>query len=366
MIAKQEVTQNNADEISLKELIIKIKRWWLYLWERKWAIAIIVIIGGTLGLAYSFIKKPVYTATTTFVLESGEKGGGLSQYAGIASMMGLDLGGGGGGIFQGDNILELYKSRTMLEKTLFSPMDSVSKQPLIEKYIEVNKIRKGWEEKPALKNFHFSIFDLNKKAADPKIQRLKDSVIGKIVENLIKGNLSIVKPDKKLSIIQVDVKSIDEVFAKRFNEELVKNVNDFYVQTKTKKSSDNVTILQYKADSVRDVMNGAIYTAAVVADATPNLNPTRQVQRAAPVQKAQFSAETNKAILGELVKNLEMAKISLLKETPLIQAIDEPIFPLKKDRLGKAKGIVLGGVLFGFLSVCFFTAKFIFKNILSE
>ena len=37
----------------------------------------------------------------------------------------------------------------------------------------------------------------------------------------------------------------------------------------------------------------------------------------------------------EIVKNLEMAKITLRKEKPLIQAIDEPIYPLEKKSLNK-------------------------------
>ncbi|WP_199119964.1 Wzz/FepE/Etk N-terminal domain-containing protein [Pedobacter sp. ASV28] len=354
------------DEISLKELILKIKEWWLYLWSKKWTIVIVCILGGALGLAYSFMKKPIYTATTTFVLESGEKGGGLGAYAGVASMMGIDLGGsGGGGIFQGDNILELYKSRTMIEKTLFSPVDSVTKQPLIEKYIEMNKLREGWEKKPELKSLHFSMVDLNKKIADPKVKRLRDSVISEIIGGIVKGNLSVAKPDKKLSIIKVDIRSGDEVFAKRFNEELVKNVNDFYVQTKTKKFLDNVQILQHKTDSVRAVMNGAIYSAVAVADATPNSNPTRQVQRAVPIQRAQFSAETNRAVLGEMVKNLEMSKMALMKEAPLIQVVDEPIFPLQKERLGKFKGIIIGGTLAMFISIIILLVRYFFKQILN-
>jgi len=353
----EKVELKSDDEISLKELVLKIREWWQYLWSKKWTIIIAGVIGGALGLTYSFIKKPVYTATTTFVLESGEKSGGLGQYAGIASMMGIDLGGGAGGIFQGDNILELYKSRTMIEKTLFSPVDSVTKQPLIEKYIEMNKLRRGWEKKPELKNLHFAITGLGQKVDNPKTQRLRDSVIGKVVESIGKGYLNVAKPDKKLSLIVVDVKSTDEVFAKRFNEELVKNVNDFYVQTKTKKAIDNVNILQHKTDSVRAVMNGAIYSAVAVADATPNLNPTRQVQRVAPAQKAQFSAETNKAVLSALVQNLEMANMALLKEAPLIQIVDEPIYPLFKEKLGKIKGIVLGGFLLGLLAVLFLLVK---------
>lgn len=354
------------DEISLKELILRIKAWWGYLWSKKWIMIAAGVVGGLLGLGYSLTKKPIYTATTTFVLESGEKTGGLGSYAGVASVMGIDLGSGGGGIFQGDNIIELYKSRTMLEKTLMSTIDSISKQSLIERYLEVSGMRQVWKDKPELQNLQFERGKASNRMTDPKQQRLKDSIVSKIVDNLNNTALTVAKPDKKLSIIKVDLKSGDEVFSKRFNEELVNNVNEFYIQTKTKKSLDNVKILQHKTDSVRAIMNGAIYSAAVVSDATPNLNPTRQVQRAAPIQRAQFSAETNKAILGEMVKNLEMSKMSLQKETPLIQVIDSPTYPLQKEKLSKAKGIIIGGIIFSLLSTIFVIIKRNFSNILNS
>ena len=172
------------------------------------------------------------------------------------------------------------------------------------------------------------------------------------MNDLSKNYLFVSKPDKKLSTIKVDVKSNDEIFSKNFNDALVKNVNEFYVNTKTKKTLKNVNILQHKTDSVRAVMNGAIYTSAAIVDATPNLNPTRQVQRTAPSQKAQFSAESNKGIYTEMVKNLELTKMSLAKEAPLIQIIDQPIYPLPKEGLGKLKGLYTGGFLFGFFN-CF-------------
>jgi len=348
------------DEISLKELILKIREWWQYLWRKKWIIIATGVVGGLLGLYYSFIKKPIYTATTTFVLESGDKAGGLGAYAGVASMIGIELGGGGGDMFQGDNILDFYKSRKMIEKALYSPIDSISNQPLIEKYIEINELRKTWVENEKLKDLKFKVdnFELLKR------DRLRDSVVGSIVLTISKNYLSVSKPDKKLSKIQVDVKSIDEVFSKRFNEEIVQNVNDFYVQTKTKKSLDNVAILQRKTDSVRAVMNGAIYSAAAVSDATPNMNPTRQVQRVAPIQKAQASAETNKAILSSLIQNLEMSKMALMKEMPLLEIVDGPIYPLQKEKFGKAKGIVLGGIIFAVMATFILLFRAIIKNIM--
>jgi hypothetical protein len=326
------------EEISIGEVSLKLKLWYLDL-RSKWIWIIgIGLVAALCGYIYASSKVPVYTATTTFVLENSDNSTGLGQYAGIASMVGLDIG-GGGGIFQGDNILELYKSRTMIEKTLLSEVENGGKkQLLVERYIDFNHLRKTWSKNPQLFALHFQPF--YKREITP-FTRLQDSVLASIAGAINRSDLTVAKPDKTLSIIRVDLRSPDELFSKSFNDQIVKNVNDFFVQTKTKKSLQNVTILKQKVDSVSRVMNGAIYNIAAVADATPNLNPTRQLQRAAPMQRSQFSAETNKAILAELVKNLELSKIALLKETPLIQIVDAPQYPLERYKLGNLKAAVI-------------------------
>jgi hypothetical protein len=356
--SQQEYSEAN-DEISLKELILKIAEWWRYLLS-KWIIILCFgLLGGALGFAYALSKKPVFTAITTFVLEDEKGGSAAGGLAGLASIAGVDIGGGSGGIFQGDNILSLYKSRTMLAQTLLSPISVNGKsQLLIDRYITINELRTSWETKPELKSLQFDAY-----SSETPPNRLRDSILGAIVIDLNTNYLSVGKPDKKLSTIQVDVKSKDEIFAKAFNDALVKNVNEFYVNTKTRKTLNTLQILQRQADSVRAVMNGAIFNAVAVVDATPNLNPTRQIQRVAPAQRSQFSAETNKAILNEMVRNLELTKMTLLKETPLIQVIDQPVYPLKKEKLGKLKAIVVGGILSGFIICVFLILKRLFRLI---
>jgi len=359
--SQQNFNIKEGNEISLKELILKIQEWWRYLLSRWLIILVFGLIGGVLGFYYAYSKKPVYIATTTFVLEEGDKamgiGGGLG---GLASMAGIDLGGGGGGIFQGDNILQLYKSRKMIEKTLFTNVNIGGKsQLLINYFIQFNKLHDNWKKEQKLRNVSFD----EQTFLSGKFTRMQDSIITSIALDLNKNYLTVVKPDKKLSIIQANVKSLNESFAKTFNEAIVKNVNDFYVQTKTKKSLANVNILQDKTDSVRNIMNGAIYTAASVVDATPNLNPTRQVQRVAPAQKAQFSAETNKAVLSSLVQNLELSKLTLLKEAPLIQVVDTPVYPLLVEKASKRNWIIIGGFLAGLLSVFYLVGKKMLKNL---
>jgi uncharacterized protein involved in exopolysaccharide biosynthesis len=93
------------------------------------------------------------------------------------------------------------------------------------------------------------------------------------------------------------------------------------------------------------------------------LNPALNVNRA-PSAKRQVDVQANTAILTELVKQTELAKVTLRKETPLIQVIDRPILPLPKEKFGKAKGIVLGVILAGFFIFLGLIIKRIFKDLL--
>lgn len=361
---KSEITTDSikSDEVTLKELILKIREWFKYLISKWLTIMFFGLVGAGIGFTFAYFDKPTYTAATTFVLEEGI--GGMNQagnMGGLASMAGFDLGAGGGGLFEGNSILELYKSRTMIEKTLFTEVEHESKkQILINQYIEFNKLKENWvkSKNPALANFQFT------DAKNQSTSRLQDSIIGAIVNDIQKRYLVVSKPDKKVSLFKVEVIAEDEFFAKNFNDQIVKNVNDFYVQTKTKKSLENVNVLQQQADSVRKVMNGEIYRSAAVLDATPNLNPTRQVQRIAPVERSKSSAETNKVILSELLRNLEMSRMTLLKEMPLVQVVDQPIYPLEKEAGNPIKGAILGGILVGFLAVIILLLKKIIRDVL--
>ncbi len=345
------------DEITLKELLEKAKEWYSYLLSQWKLIMLAGVIGAALGLAYSISKKPIYTATLSFALED-EKGGGMSGALGLASSLGLDLGGGsGGGAFSGANLTELFKSRSMVEQTLMQPvLDGNDTISLAEMYIQMKEWRKGWNEKPKLKAIQFPPLTKRK-----YFSREHDSIIGKMYEDLSKTSLTVAQKDKKISIISIDVKSENENFAKAFSETLAKQVSDFYVDTKSKKARMNMAILQHQTDSIRAELNGAITGVALANDNTFMLNPALNVNRV-PSAKRQVDVQANTAILTELVKQTELAKVTLRKETPLIQVIDRPILPLPKERYGKVNGLVMGGFLAGFLIVIFLLLKKIFKN----
>ena len=351
-------TKVENDEISLKELIQNFKEWYNYLLS-EWKIIILAgIIGAVLGVGYSFIKKPIYTATLTFALEDEKSGGGLGGALGLASSFGIDLGGGGGSIFSGSNLTELFKSRTMVEQTLMTPVNVNGKViSLAEMYIQNNKWRDSWNEKPKFKNIQFLPGTKRK-----YFTRVHDSILGVIYQNLSKTSLSVVQKDKKIAIISMDVASTNELFSFRFCEALARQVGKFYVETKSKKARINMEILERQTDSIRAELNGAITGVAVANDNTFNLNPALNVRRA-PSARRQVDVQANTAILTELVKQSELAKVTLRKETPLIQVIDGPILPLPKERFGKVNGLIMGGFLAGFLTVLFLILRRSLKSL---
>jgi uncharacterized protein involved in exopolysaccharide biosynthesis len=210
MTEQQEQIDN--EDISLKELIQKIQMWIAYL-KTQWKLIIgIAALGGIIGFVYASFQKPNYLATTTFVLEEDKGGGGLGGAMGLASSFGFDLGGGGGGLFTSSNIIELMKSRLVVEKTLLKPVKVAGKEiSLADYYIEFNELKEGWAKKPTLANINYPV-----NVDRSKFNLEQDSILQTISSNLIKENLVIAQKDKKVSIIILKIKTENELFSKLF------------------------------------------------------------------------------------------------------------------------------------------------------
>jgi hypothetical protein len=294
-------------------------------------------------------------------LEEDKGGGGLGGAMGLASSFGFDLGGAGaGGLFTNSNIIELMKSRLVVEKTLLNPVIVGGKEmSLADYYIQLNELKEAWSKKPALAGIRFPA-----NGDRTKFNLQQDSILQVISKDLTKENLTIAQKDKKVSIISLTVKTENELFSKLFCEELIKETSNFYIETKSKKSRLNVEILQRQADSIRAELNGAITGVAAASDNVYNLNPAFNVKRT-PSTRRQVDVQANTAILTQLVAQLELSKVSLRKETPLVQLIDRPILPLEKEKLGRIKSFVLGGFLAGFLAVLYLVFGRVYKNLVA-
>ncbi|MBP1639718.1 MAG: lipopolysaccharide biosynthesis protein [Bacteroidetes bacterium] len=353
-------SQNNnvsasSDEISLQEILQHLSVIKQKVWHRKWIVILIAIAGAAIGLTKSLMTKPTYTARLSFALQD-EKGGSLSGLASIASQFGVSTG-GASGAFGGDNLYELFTSHRLIEQTLLCPTVINGKNSnLLNLYIDTYKLREQWSKskKPELQKMAFPL-----EQKQETYTRAQDSILQSIYTAITKKPmLTVGQRSKKLSIGDVTFVSENETLSKLFVENLIRETTDFYVATKTKTTRENYLKLRHQADSVKAIFNGAVSARASQADAVPNA--VRQVASVGVV-RSQSNMQIAGATYGEMAKNLEVMKMTLNQETPLVQVIDAPTYPLEKQRLGKAKGILIGGFAGGALAIVWLALAYFFS-----
>lgn len=312
-------------------------------------IVLIIIFGSLVGLGYSYIIKPSYKALLTFALDEdkGTGGGSISNALGIASQFGIDLGNSSaGGAFAATNLIELMKSRLIVEKTLLRPIDSNSSLTLVDYYLSKKELGLDLDDYGGIDKIQF-----NKNRNSFTIK--EDSILYIVYKQLLKKNINISQKDKKVTIISIEVNSKNEYFSKKLCEALAKELSEFYIDSKTRKARINVNILQKQADSIRNELNIAMYGAAVKRDIVFNLNPSLNKFEVSS-RKNMVDVQADTKILEQIVIQLELAKVTLRKETPLIQIIDSPILPLEVEKVGKIKSALLFGLLSAFLALLYF------------
>jgi hypothetical protein len=331
--------ENNffKEEISLKDLFQEIRRRILFLFPYRYFIIISVFFGITSGFIYFKKQKIKYKAEINFVMEEGQ--GAIASGGGLASQLGLNLGGSKSNIFSGETFFAFMKSRFLVEKVLLSPIVINGEEiSYIEYYTRTFNLRKSLSNDSFLKNFVFKP-NLDKKKLTINQVRFLSSIYSKIVTE----NLDVRPKDTKTSFLTIEFISENEMFSKNICEKIAEVASEFYIETINKKAKLNLDILQKQTDSIRQELYFAMSGAASATDQIFNLNPSVLVNKI-PSTKRQIEVQANTAILTQLVTNLESAKVSLRKETPLIQIIDTPILPLEEVVENKYKYILIGAL----------------------
>ncbi len=344
---KEKIEDNVEEEgISFEDFIKYFNKILKFIKENLKAILVASVIGGLCGFLFAKNQKTKYSALLTFALEEEKSGGGFGGgLSGIASQFGLDLGSGSGGMFTGANLFELMKSRLLVEKALLDSCNYHNEKiSLAEYYLRINNIRNGWGKK-------FDKIQFKPDLDRTLYSREQDSILYLIYSDLSSDKKLIIRQkDKKVTISTLEVINENENFSKIFCEKLAKITSEYYIDIKSKKARTNLDILQRQADSVRLQLNRAIYGYASSGDNVYNLNPAFNV-KGSPTKQKQVDVQANTTILTQLLGNIELAKVTLRKETPLIQIIDTPILPLPKINVSLIVSVIIGSLIFIFLSI---------------
>lgn len=318
------------------EDVQELQRWLLTRIAQQWKrIALFTILGAGLGLGGLILKPAQFKANMIIAVEEGETSG----WQNLLAQFGLDVGGlNPGGIFEGESLVQLFSTRYMVERTLLDKVylkgDSVQLVNYLYPYTK-------WGQDSETQDV---VFPASRADFTPE----HDSLLLEI-KNYVAGELlDVYKPDKKLSLISVSVTHEDKYFSKAFTEAIVANTLEYFLESITEKARGNLNVLRAQRDSAKAEM-----TKALIANANAYDNVVNPIFQSGQVDQYEsfVNLQVANALYVEISKNLTLAEIGLRKQTPLIQVVERPNFPLQRSGYEWWQWMLLGGLAGGALGL---------------
>ena len=135
---------------------------------------------------------------------------------------------------------------------------------------------------------------------------------------------------------------------------LIDEMSKMYVEYQTKQSTNTIDFLQNRSDSVFNELQSAEEDYARVKDINQRI-----IKASGRLKELQLmrNVEVLNTMYLELVKNIEVSKLTLLNQTPIIQVIDKPILPLEDKKLSPVIIFILAFVLSKTIAISYFVFR---------
>lgn len=352
---EQEVKQANQmpqeEEIDLVEVVRK-------LWKNRKLILKITVVFMVLGVLVALFSPKEYTAGCTMVPQSGDKkvGGNLS---GLASMVGINLGGASGGEVLSPTIYPKIVASIPFKKDLMvTPLKFEGyAQPitLLDYYTkdEYQKFSLGH----AIVKYTVGLPGVIMSAIRGEDTTRISAGKGSAIQSLSKDEKKMAEMLNKMISLNVNDKdgyvqlsaSLGEPLAvaqlaERAQELLQTYITDFKIE----KVKSNLTFVEQQYDAAKKRYEKMQYSLARFRDANKSFSSA--------VAKTQEEALTNEynlaySVYSELAKQMEQAKIAVNETTPILTIVEPVVVPMERSKPKRGLICVLFTFLGGFAGV---------------
>jgi len=333
----QEKDNQRIEEITLKEIILKVQEYIRYFWSKKlfFIIPFILFVG---FFIYKAKTAPfIFTAETKFFLEGNKS----SNMGGLGGLLG-QIGGKKTNPYQ---IIEVAESKLLLTDVLFEKIgpDSIF---IANKILDVYDLPETWgENSPEFLNFKFSHKDAE------KFTRLENSALLRLIRRVLdnsKGEALITtKFHDDKGYYHINASSLDHDLALFLSEKSYKKLKEYFEDKTREKLRATRDILKVKSDSIKFILESRISQLAKFKDKNKSL-----VYNIDQVQEIVLENEIlglNSAYM-EVLKSFEMADYNYSEQKNHFMLIDKPIAPLGIIFPNWQVEAIKGGVLSLFLS----------------
>ncbi len=349
------------DEITLKELIEKLLEYFWYVLGHWKIVAILGVLCVAYFLYQAFTTHTTYKADLTFMVNEDE-GGSFGGISGILSNFGISS--GAGGKFNLEKILELSKSRKIVQSALLQKCTVDGQEDMIANHIiRLYEYHKQWKkgDNEALYDFYFQNDSLD------LLNATENSVLKSMYNRMLDGageNVEFTSSvSKESGIMRFGLETRSSELSIAFIEALYDELSVYYIEKAVSKQKQTYDLVKSKKDSIAGLLSSKELELALFRDQNRGLFTNKDQLKESVLQR-EVSMLT--LMYAEAVKNLEIADFSLKTKTPFIQSIDrpsQPLYPIFKSKLiAIAKGIFLGG----FLGVGFLVIRKILTDTLRE
>lgn len=293
-------TQNQNDEIDLAEL-------WRAIWAGKFTIIIISIIFAIASVLFALSKPNIYKASAILAPASSEGGaGGLGalagQFGGLASMAGINLG-GGGGVDKTALALEIIKSRSFVETF-------IAKHDLLVPLMAST----NWDLATDTLMISEEVYDVANKKWLKVVKAPKTPEPSSWEAYQAFSGLVTVSQDKVSSMVNIDIEFYSPAIAKQWLTWLVQDINEYM------REQD-----QIEAKASIDYLTS---------------------------QLAKIEVATMETVFYQLIEEqTKNMMLTMVKKEYVLKTIDPAQVPDTKDKPKRALIVVLGTMLGGILSV---------------
>ena len=345
------------DEITLKELILKIGEYWRELWRNWWLIGLIAVPFIAYKAFDAITTEPIYPAVLTFMVDEDEG----NSLAGMSSILGqIGLGGIRRGKYNLDKILEISKSRRVLQMALFRKSDLGSGEDYLANHlIRQFDLHKKWQDDTSgLQGFLYTRGDVS------RFNALEFAVLKKL-QGLLNGNESkdgiyFTSYNEDTGIMTLRIDSPTEALSIALVDTIFSRLTVYYVEKSTEKATDTYDLMKEKTDSLAAALKAAEFSLASFVDQNQNVFSAREgtlkrTRLASNVQRLQL-------MHGEALKNLEFADFSLKNKTPFITLIDDAIPPIQAVAPSLLLSLVIGGILGCMVGITFILGRKIYRD----
>lgn len=328
--------ENNSDEIDLIELLKTV-------WDGRKQVIIISFVFVSIGVAAALLSPVVYTSTTTFINSQSEPNSS-SGLSGVASLVGINLGG-----YSGNEI-----SPTMY--------------PLIGESVEFKRslLKSSVDKEKQIKLESF-LADYNQMKAPESIDNSK-----LFISEYEDGLFNLISDIISISVNQKD--AFITISAKMPNSEYAANVcinareilQETVINNRIKSAKQKLDYSEKQLKSKRIEFEEIQNELAFFNDSNLNLVNSSVINER---NKLEAEFEIINAVMIELSKQVEQRKLQVSENTPVFSIIKEASMPVVRSSPKRTQMVLIYGFVGLIISVSYVLikkpARSIIKDVLS-